>query len=173
MRIPMIPVIKPPVRNEISFGNAFAKSFAGGLITGIIGILMQPWRLLADPSGYIFDWLVGYSGGLGSIAGVLIADYWLVRRKDLALGDLYRTRGDYKYLGGWNARAVTATLLGCALAWSGPISHKLGTSIWLFDKLYSYAWFVGFGVAAVVYLILMKIAPPKPGTLNLKSETWS
>src|SRR5207248_6668080 len=152
------------------FANAFPKLISfriGGLITGVIGILMQPWLLLADPSGYIFDWLVGYSGGLGSIAGVLIADYWLVRRKNLALGDLYRTRGDYKYLGGWNVRAVAATLLGCALAWSGPISHKLGMSIWLFDRLYSYAWFVGFGVAAVVYLILMKIAPPKPGTLNL------
>src|SRR5438034_3846291 len=66
------------------FSNAFPKwiSFRfGGLITGLIGILMQPWRLLADPSGYIFAWLVGYSGGLGSIAGVLIADYWLVRKK--------------------------------------------------------------------------------------------
>ena len=70
----------------------------GGLITGIIGILMQPWRLLADPSGYIFAWLVGYSGGLGSIAGVLIADYWLVRKKQLALPDLYRTKGVYTYM---------------------------------------------------------------------------
>src|SRR5437879_10815397 len=51
------------------FANAFPKLISfrtGGLITGIIGILMQPWRLLADPSGYIFDWLVGYSGGLRS-----------------------------------------------------------------------------------------------------------
>src|SRR5947209_19159295 len=131
------------------FANAFPKwiSFrTGGLITGIVGILMQPWRLLADPSGYIFDWLVGYSGGLGSIAGVLIADYWLVRRKDLALGDLYRRHGTYTYNGGWNLRAVVATLLGCALAWSGPILNKLGMSIGFFDKLYSYAWFVGFGV---------------------------
>src|ERR1041384_958463 len=156
------------------FANAFPKwiSFrTGGLITGIIGILIQPWRLLADPSGYIFAWLVGYSGGLGSIAGVLIADYWLVRNRDLKLADLYRTRGDYKYLGGWNGRAVAATLLGCALAWSGPISHKVGMSIWLFDKLYSYAWFVGFGVAGLIYLILMKIAPPKAATLDLKPET--
>src|SRR5438309_1752800 len=151
------------------FANAFPKLISfrtGGLITGIIGILMQPWRLLADPSGYIFAWLVGYSGGLGSIAGVLIADYWLVRRKDLALGDLYRRHGTYTYNGGWNARAVAATLLGCALAWSGPISHKLGMSIWLFDKLYSYAWFVGFGVAAIVYLVLMKMTPPKGASSN-------
>src|SRR5438128_99457 len=97
------------------FANAFPKwiSFRlGGLITGVIGILMQPWRLLADPSGYIFRWLVGYSGGLGSIAGVMIADYWLVRRKRLALGDLYRTHGEYTYSGGWNWRAVVATLAG-------------------------------------------------------------
>jgi nucleobase:cation symporter-1, NCS1 family len=145
------------------FANAFPKVISfrtGGLITGIIGILMQPWRLLADPSGYIFAWLVGYSGGLGSIAGVLIADYWLLRDKSLSLGDLYRRRGDYTYLGGWNLRAVAATLMGCALAWSGPILDKLGKPIWFFDKLYSYAWFVGFGVAAIVYLILMKFAPP-------------
>src|SRR5439155_16019925 len=78
------------------FANAFPKwiSFrTGGLITGIIGILMQPWRLLADPSGYIFAWLVGYSGGLGSIAGVLIVDYWLLRQKQLILPDLYRPQG--------------------------------------------------------------------------------
>ncbi len=145
------------------FANAFPKLISfrtGGLITGIIGILMQPWRLLADPSGYIFTWLVGYSGGLGSIAGVLIADYWLVRKEDLALGDLYRRSGTYTYLAGWNLRAVAATLMGCALAWSGPILNKLGMSIGVFDKLYSYAWFVGFGVAAITYLTLMKLAPP-------------
>jgi NCS1 family nucleobase:cation symporter-1 len=90
--------------NVVSPANDFANAFprlisfrTGGLITGIIGILMQPWRLLADPSGYIFSWLVGYSGGLASIAGVLIVDYWLVRKKGLSLGDLYRVRGDYAY----------------------------------------------------------------------------
>jgi NCS1 family nucleobase:cation symporter-1 len=146
------------------FANAFPKLISfrtGGLITGIIGILMQPWRLLADPSGYIFDWLVGYSGGLGSIAGVLIADYWLVRRKDLALGDLYRRHGTYTYLGGWNLRAVAATLIGCALAWSGPILGWLGVVAPFLNKLYSYAWFVGFGVAGGTYFLLMKLAPPK------------
>ena len=106
--------------NVVSPANDFANAFprwisfrTGGLITGIIGILIQPWRLLADPSGYIFGWLVGYSGGLGSIAGVLIADYWLVRRKNLRLADLYRTKRHYS---GWNWRAVAATLLGCFFA---------------------------------------------------------
>jgi len=155
------------------FANAFPKLISfrtGGLITGIVGILMQPWRLLADPSGYIFGWLGGYSGGLGSIAGVLIADYWLVRGKHLALGDLYRRRGDYTFLGGWNLRAVAATLMGCALAWSGPIFNKLGMPVWFFDKLYSYAWFVGFGVAGAVYLLLMKLAPPQTSGLEIKTS---
>jgi NCS1 family nucleobase:cation symporter-1 len=133
------------------FANAFPKLISfptGGLITGIIGILMQPWKLLADPSGYIFGWLVGYSGGLGSIAGVLIADYWLVRKKQLNLADLYRSEGEYRYLAGWNWRAVVATLLGCFFAWIGLIIPMLGV-------LYDYAWFVGFGVSFITYLILM------------------
>src|SRR5262249_34113842 len=79
------------------FANAWPKHISfktGGLITGLVGIAMQPWRLLADPKGYIFTWLVGYSGGLGSIAGVLIADYWMARGKRLSLADLYRANGE-------------------------------------------------------------------------------
>jgi NCS1 family nucleobase:cation symporter-1 len=138
------------------FANAFPKVISfrlGGLITGILGLLMQPWRLLADPSGYIFTWLVGYSGGLGAIAGVLIADYWIVRRKRLALADLYRTHGIYTYASGWNWRAVIATVLGCTLAWIGLVVPAL-------KPLYDYAWFVGFGVAGVTHAVLMAAAPP-------------
>jgi NCS1 family nucleobase:cation symporter-1 len=137
------------------FANAFPKHISfrtGGLITGIAGILMMPWRLLADPSGYIFAWLLGYSGGLGSIAGVLIADYWVVRDKRLVLGDLYRESGEYTYAKGWNWRAVVATLLGCFFAWIGLLVPAL-------KPMYDYAWFVGFGVAFVVYIALMKIMP--------------
>src|SRR5262245_24052473 len=90
--------------NVVSPANDFANAFprliqfkTGGLITGILGMVMQPWRLLADPSGYIFVWLLGYSGGLGSIAGVLIADYWVVRKKELRLADLYLPDGAYRY----------------------------------------------------------------------------
>ena len=141
--------------NVVSPANDFANAFprlisfkTGGLITGLLGILMQPWRLLADPSGYIFTWLLGYSGGLGSIAGVLIADYWVVRGTQLKLEDLYLPDGIYRYRGGWNFKAVAATLLGCALAWGGFVIPAL-------RPLYDYAWFVGFGVAFVVYVVLM------------------
>jgi nucleobase:cation symporter-1, NCS1 family len=129
------------------FANALPKHISfktGGLITGLIGIAMQPWRLLADPKGYIFTWLVGYSGGLGSIAGVLIADYWIVRRTKLNLGDLYLPRGEYA---GWSMPAVVATLAGCALAWGGLV-------IPLLRPLYDYGWFVGFFVAGALYVVL-------------------
>ena len=149
--------------NVVSPANDFANAFprwisfrTGGLITGIVGILMQPWRLLADPSGYIFAWLVGYSGGLGSIAGVLIADYWIVRKQRLALGDLYRKEGTYTYNGGWNWRAVLATLIGCGAAWIGLIVPAI-------RPLYDYGWFVGFGAAALTYFAFMKLIPPEVG----------
>ncbi len=137
--------------NVVSPANDFANALprhisfkTGGLITGLIGILMQPWRLLADPKGYIFTWLVGYSGGLGSIAGVLIADYWIVRRQKLELADLYLPNGRY---GSWNPAAVIATLAGCALAWGGLVVPAL-------RPLYDYAWFVGFFAAGAIYVLL-------------------
>jgi NCS1 family nucleobase:cation symporter-1 len=137
--------------NVVSPANDFANAFprfisfkTGGLITGILGIVIEPWRLLADPSGYIFTWLLGYSGGLGSIAGVLIADYWIIRKKELRLEDLYLADGVYR---GWKWPAILATALGCALAWSGLVISSL-------RPLYDYAWFVGFITSAVVYVAL-------------------
>ena len=88
-------------------------------------------------------------------------DYWLIRQKELKLGDLYRTRGVYTYTSGWNWRAVIATLIGCAFVWSGPILARAGLVIWLLQKFYDYAWFVGFGSAAITYLLLMELAPPR------------
>lgn len=135
--------------NVVSPANDFANAFprfisfkTGGLITGLLGIAIQPWRLLADPSGYIFTWLLGYSGGLGSIAGVLIADYWILRRRRLQLEELYLRDGVY---GRWNARAIAATALGCALAWGGLVVPAI-------KPLYDYAWFVGFAVAASAHV---------------------
>ena len=143
--------------NVVSPANDFANALprwisfrTGGLITGLIGIAMQPWRLLADPKGYIFTWLVGYSGGLGSIAGVLIADYWIVRRRELNLADLYLRGGEY---GGWSLPAVVATLAGCALAWGGLVFAPM-------RPLYDYAWFVGFFAAGLLYLALKRRSVP-------------
>jgi NCS1 family nucleobase:cation symporter-1 len=137
--------------NTVSPANDFANALprlvsfkTGGLITGILGVAIQPWKLLADPSGYIYTWLLGYSGGLGSIAGVLIADYWIARRRELRLEDLYLADGVYR---GWNVRAIAATAIGCALAWIGLIVPAL-------KPLYDYAWFVGFFAAGAAHLAL-------------------
>jgi len=146
--------------NVVSPANDFANAFPrlitfrrGGLLTGIIGIVMMPWRLLADPSGYIFKWLLGYSGGLGSIAGVLIADYWLIRRCRLSVDDLYLRNGMY---GAVNWVGVIATLLGCVAAWIGLIVPAL-------RPLYDYAWFVGFATAFLTYWLAMRLKNQSQG----------
>ena len=117
------------------------------MITGIIGVLMMPWKLMSDLSAYIFGWLVGYSGLLGPIAGVMIADYFVIRGKRLKVGDLYRRNGEYEYANGFNPRAIIALVAGVAVALVGLIVPPLRV-------LYDYSWFIGFGVAGMVYVAL-------------------
>src|SRR5437868_11575234 len=127
--------------NDFSNLNPRLISFrTGGLITGVIGILLMPWKLLGDFSAYIFGWLVGYSGLLGPIAGVMIADYFLVRRTDLAVEELYLRHGRYEYRNGFNYRAIGALGAGIAIALTGLVYPPL-------EFLYRYAWFVGFLMA--------------------------
>jgi NCS1 family nucleobase:cation symporter-1 len=136
--------------NDFSNLNPKRISFrTGGMITGVVGVLMMPWKLLSDFSAYIFGWLVGYSGLLGPIAGVMIADYFIVRRSTLSVEDLYRRGGVYEYANGFNYRAITALVAGIAVALIGLAAPALR---WLYD----YAWFVGFFVAATTYVILMR-----------------
>ena len=131
----------------------------GGLITGVIGLLIQPWKLVADPSGYIFTWLVAYSALLGAVGGVLIADYYAWRRTRLDLPGLYDPAGPYWYRGGFNPVALVALLAGiapCVPGFLGTIGMAQVAPVW--TALYHYAWFIGFGVAALVYLAGMKAA---------------
>lgn len=133
--------------NDFSNLNPRRISFrTGGLITGVIGIAMMPWKLLGDFSDYIFGWLVGYSGLLGPIAGIMIADYFILRKCELDVDALYRSDGKYS---GVNWNAIVALALGIAVALIGLFVPVLR---WLYD----YAWFVGFFAAGIVYLSLMK-----------------
>lgn len=126
----------------------------GGLITGVFGILMIPWKLLSDPDAYIFGWLVGYSSLLGPIAGGMIADYFLIRRCELDVPGLYSRQGPYSYTSGVNGKAIWAFSAGVAAALSGLASPSLH---WLYD----YAWFVGFGISGLLYGAVMRNSLPK------------
>jgi NCS1 family nucleobase:cation symporter-1 len=132
----------------------------GGLITGVLGILIQPWKLIADPSGYIFKWLVAYSSLLGAVGGILIADYFVLRRTRLDLAGLYRKDGPYWYTEGFNPAALIALVLGiapCVPGFLGTVTTLQVAPFWL--DLYNYAWFLSFGVSFAVYVALMKLRP--------------
>jgi NCS1 family nucleobase:cation symporter-1 len=125
----------------------------GGLITCFVGVAMQPWKLMANYGSYIFGWLVGYSGFLGPIAGVMICDYFVVRKKILLVQDLYQRDGLYEYQRGFNWQAVISLAAGAGVAFVGLFVPQLRV-------LYNYAWFVGFFVSFVVYFALMQSAQP-------------
>jgi NCS1 family nucleobase:cation symporter-1 len=138
------------------FSNLFPKHIdfvRGGMITAVLGIVMMPWKLLSDYSAYIFGWLIGYSSLLGPIAGVVIADYYLLRKCRLELRDLYVRGGLYEYAGGFNVAALAALGAGVAVALIGLVVEAL-------RPLYDYAWFVGFGTAFGLYWILMRGSAP-------------
>lgn len=152
--------------NVVSPANDFANlwprriSFrTGGLITAVVGVLIQPWHLVQDPSGYIFRWLVAYSALLGGVGGVLIADYYVLRRTRLDLSGLYRKDGPYWYHGGFNLLALVALTAGvapCLPGFFATVGLAEVADVWI--KLYHYAWFLSFAVALVVYIFLMAIS---------------
>jgi NCS1 family nucleobase:cation symporter-1 len=151
--------------NVVSPANDFANlwprkiSFrTGGLITGVVGILIQPWRLIADPSNYISRWLVAYSALLGAVGGVLIADYFLIRKTRLDLKGLYRKEGPYWYLGGVNPIAIVALLAGiapCVPGFLGTVGALTVSKIWM--NMYSYTWFISFAISLVSYAGLTRV----------------
>ena len=133
----------------------------GGLITAVIGILMMPWKLMSTMGAYIFTWLIGYSGLMGAIGGILICDYWVLRKQRLNLSDLFATNGMYSYSNGINWRAITALVLAVAPVVPGFVraASTPGGQVAppnFFDTLYTYAWFVTFGIGFVVYYLLMR-----------------
>ncbi|MES2371448.1 MAG: NCS1 family nucleobase:cation symporter-1 [Bacteroidota bacterium] len=132
----------------------------GGYITGVIGILIFPWKLIADPSGYIFTWLVGYSSLLGPVGGIMIVDYYFIRKQALIVGDLYSRKGIYHFGNGFNGAALWALILGILPNVPGfltttKIISPDAVADWI-NHLYNYAWFVGFGVSGFVYWLLMR-----------------
>ena len=133
----------------------------GGLITAVVGILMMPWKLYSDAGAYIFTWLVGYSSLMGALGGILICDYWLLRKERLVTRELFLTNGMYSYSNGWNWRAIAALVLAVAPVVPGFVraASTPGGQVAMpnfLDHLYSYAWFVTFFLSFVLYYVFMK-----------------
>lgn len=142
--------------NVVSPANDFSNLWprkigfrTGGLITCFMGVAMMPWKLLHDYGTFIFIWLGGYAPFLGAVAGIMICDYFVIRRRELRVTDLYLREGLYEYRRGFNWRAVFALALGAGLALAG-----LATPSTRF--LYDYSWFVGFAVSFVAYYVAMR-----------------
>lgn len=131
----------------------------GGMLTAGIAIVMMPWKILASTEGYIFTWLIGYSALLGPVAGILIVDYYVLRKTELVVADLYREGGRYSYRGGWNAAALIAFVIGVAPNIPGFLNAAFPAAFpevgAAFKAIYTYAWFAGLALAAVVYGVLM------------------
>ena len=168
------------VSPSYDFSNAWPRRISfrtGGLITGVVGILIQPWNLYSDPHVYIFTWLGFYGGATGAIAGVLIADYWFVRRTNMRLADLYRPSGIYRYVSGWNWRAVLALAIGILLAVGGAYTAA-GTQgpfpvnglIPFLKPLYDYSWVVGLLAAFLAYVGLTVAVPNREPALAMEQE---
>jgi nucleobase:cation symporter-1, NCS1 family len=141
--------------NVVSPSNDFSNlapgliSFrTGGLITGLLGLAMMPWRLMSSFGNYIFGWLIGYSGLLGPVAGIMVVDYFLIRGTRLDVVSLYRRGGPYEYTRGVNPRAIIALVAGVVVA-------LIGLAVPVLRFLYDYAWFVGFFVAGASYYVFM------------------
>ena len=142
----------------------------GGYITGLVGVLIFPWKLVADPNGYIFTWLIAYSSLLGPVGGIMIADYYFLRKKELVVEELYQHKGRYGFTNGFNSKAIIALICGIVPNIPGFLLQvKLISSAvfpaWI-SGLYHYAWFVGLFVSGFVYWIASP-NPTKRGALKL------
>lgn len=146
-----------PANDFSHLAPRFISFRTGGFITGVIGVLIMPWKLIADPEGYIFRWLIAYSALLGAVGGILICDYFVLRCTRLNLKDLYDRHGRYHYVNGTNWAAVAALVIAVLPCVPGFL-HAVGlvSSIpkgW--GRVYTYAWFVTFAIAFVLYAILV------------------
>ncbi|MDP2339461.1 MAG: NCS1 family nucleobase:cation symporter-1 [Deltaproteobacteria bacterium] len=156
--------------NDFSNVNPKKISFKMGcVITAIIGLIIMPWRLYNDAASYLFTWLLGYGAMLGSVGGVMIADYYFIQKRELDVDQLYKKDGKYKYMNGWNPVAVVALFAGIlpnvpgflAAFFSAPLSITIGESVFTigpvvvgepWTTIYEWAWFVAFFISAIVHL---------------------
>ncbi|MDQ4128063.1 MAG: NCS1 family nucleobase:cation symporter-1, partial [Actinomycetota bacterium] len=161
------------VSPSFDFSNLAPKYISfktGGLITAIIGVISFPWLLFDNVGAYIFTWLVGYGSLLGAIGAVMIVDYWIVRKRQLDLEELYKMDGRYSYSNGWNWRAIAAVFIGVIPVIPGflkaattPGFAGVFENPTFIESLYNYGLFFTFGVSALAYLALSMLGGrPEP-----------
>jgi NCS1 family nucleobase:cation symporter-1 len=152
-----------PANDFANLAPRFIGFRLGGFLTGLVGIAIMPWNLYNDPHGYIFTWLIGSSSLLGAVGGVMICDYWVMRRARLSIKNLFDPNGPYRYDRGWNWCAVLAVALAILPVIPGFVDTVSGKKLLQTDtmiavvvrNLYDYSWFVTFGVSFIIYAFLM------------------
>jgi len=150
--------------NVVSPANGFSNlspskiSFRiGGVITCVVGVMMMPWKLISNTDGYIFTWLIGYSALIGPIVGIMLCDYFIIRKTNINTDELYNATGKHKGVN-WIAIitliiAILPNLPGFLNAASSSADPSFPA---IFDTIYTYAWFVGVTISVVLYWVLMK-----------------
>ncbi len=152
-----------PANALIAFDPQRFTFFRGAMITAGLGLVIFPWKLVESTGGYIFTWLIGYSALLGPIGGIIIVDYYVLRKTELDVVSLYRRDGAYAYPNGVNTWALVSLLVAVLPNVPGFL-HAAGLVSEVhpaFDKIYTYAWFVGFALGGMLYATLMRLAPPQ------------
>src|SRR3989454_2052883 len=157
----------------LSLHDALPISFKqGAMITAVIGIVMMPRRLYNDAAAYIFTWLIGYGALLGPVAGIMIADYFVLRRGVLVVNDLYKRHGAYEYTHGINGVAVVAFALGVAPSLPGFVAALKGVpATGLFGTMYNWAWFVGLLISGLIYIVGMRMTQRRTNRAVLRSSS--
>ncbi|GMH33734.1 hypothetical protein BSKO_01568 [Bryopsis sp. KO-2023] len=133
------------------------------VVTSVIGALLLPWKLISSTQGYIFTWLIGYSALLGPMTGIFLADFYLVEKMNLDVDALYSTdpKDKYWFTGGYNVAALVSMLAGALpslpgfLEAAGFVKDVPG----FFSSIYTVAWFIGFIIGALMYLLILKLSP--------------
>lgn len=142
----------------------------GALLTASLGIAFQPWRLLQSSESFVYTWLVGYSALMGPIGGIILTDYYLIKKMKLNVEHLYtlKKNGAYYYTGGYNLAALLALLVGIFPVIPGLLQKVgiLGSIPEIFMTIYNNAWFFSFFSAGIVYWMIFSLLIGKDSKLS-------
>jgi len=139
--------------------------FRATIIISVFCIVSTPWNIIKNASG-LLSFLSGYSCLMGPLAGTMVSDYYLVKKCELDVDQLYTHRGIYWYNGGWNWRAYVSFVVGFAPLLPGfakSIDNSLDIGgAW---KVYTFAWIFGFFLSLVTHYVVCAYISPATESL--------